>query len=1295
MLKVFRHLLRAVWTGIAIALILAAALTVISRRLLPLLPDYRAQIETLASKELHHPVRIGQIQVGWHGFTPIVTLGNVSILDVSGNTSLKLSRIGLRLGIWNSLLARQLVPDRISIDGAHLLVIRQQNGRLSIGGVPLLASISTREGAHLPTWLVHVSYRLSHADILFEDQRGHWHDLISNVSLIAQPSRAGITLAGGFSPPERLGRRVSFAGVLHREKRNSAFLWQGEFYVDLQAIRLDELPFKVWLPRMPPLKGQLSARLWANWSAGQLTRIVGHLSVHHLGVGTGKTADSAGVTDLSADLRWQAMAGGWRLQGTQVQVVAGSSQWPADAFEFKSWHKNGHHHIGGWVNFLRLQNLTPILVQLPSLSQRWSDRLALLAPSGELKDLRFNLKTAPHLAPELALSSGLSDIALHANHRQPGLSGLSGSLALRRDRGSLSINSPDLILVAPDVFGRPLPAVQTIGTFAWQRDARGYEIVAPHFEASNQDFALQGQLGLWLPSHGSPWMNLMLGIKQANVAATPRYLPLKRLHPDVVHWLDKALKGGMVTSGGLILRGDLGDFPFRDHRGMFDVLLNIRNGTLDYFRNWPEISAMRGELGFHDYSLHAHVLKASLLATRLSNVQVDIPDLENAVVGIHGSGQGPLGDVATYLAYTPLGEGRKALFDEIKADGQTKFSLKLNLPIKKADLHRWTLSGQAQVERGRFALPNQDFALKQINGHLDFTKRSLAAHEVKAIFRGVPVVLGASTRKDGLATLTLDGHLSVGRLFGPHSPVARYAHGDTDWRMLLSLPMTKPTYRRYGMGLTLVSGLRGVAIALPHPIGKPASQDRGLVVAHSLTRPDAPFYIRYGRDVQALFQLSGKTGCERLMSGDLRLDAGAPRLPSDGFDIEGHLVWLDADAWRSIWSKRPVTPPSVSCPTGSGISAGRLHRLDLSVGDLNIFGRRLHKVHVVVNRQKDDWHTRVSSDVLDGTLQVPVALHGGRAIRFDLSRLDLDHSSTRVHQGPATLNPTTLPPLSGRIGELLVDGRVLHHLQLATKPVHEGMQIHLVRLDEPHLHARASGVWQRVSQGHTRMQIQLEVDTDDAGKALDEFNVPAGLAGGKGHLSAMLDWPGGPSQLSWGVLKGHAQFNLKNGRLMEVNPGQAGRLLGLLNLAALPQRLSLNFGDVFDKGFVFNNMSSQFQLRGGNLYTQDTHIAGSAADVSITGRVGMVARDYDAQVTIIPQVQSTVAIAGAVIGGPVTGAALFLLDRILGIGKQIDKAAAFRYHVSGSWQAPKIQAEDDAAKPSVSKSRKRPWKSPF
>ncbi len=148
--------------------------------------------------------------------------------------------------------------------------------------------------------------------------------------------------------------------------------------------------------------------------------------------------------------------------------------------------------------------------------------------------------------------------------------------------------------------------------------------------------------------------------------------------------------------------------------------------------------------------------------------------------------------------------------------------------------------------------------------------------------------------------------------------------------------------------------------------------------------------------------------------------------------------------------------------------------------------------------------------------------------------------------------------------------------------------------------------------------------------------------------------------------------------MVEVKEG-AGKLLNLFNLNSLQRRLSLDFTDLTKEGFSFDKMKGTFVISDGNAYTEDFVIRGSSAIIEISGRTGLVARDYDQLVIVTPQVSSSLPLAGALAGGPAVGAAVFLAEKL--VGKEFNRMAQVRYKVTGSWDKPVYTRLKPASRP--------------
>jgi uncharacterized protein YhdP len=202
--------------------------------------------------------------------------------------------------------------------------------------------------------------------------------------------------------------------------------------------------------------------------------------------------------------------------------------------------------------------------------------------------------------------------------------------------------------------------------------------------------------------------------------------------------------------------------------------------------------------------------------------------------------------------------------------------------------------------------------------------------------------------------------------------------------------------------------------------------------------------------------------------------------------------------------------------------------------------------------------------------------------------------------------------------------------------------------------------------------LRFDVRTSHLGRMLTDLGFEHAFDRGEGKVEGHLRWPDAPTRFTWDGLEGGGRLELENGRLVEVEPG-AGRLLGLFSLNMLPRRLALDFRDVFQRGFVFEKIKGTVRLVGSDVFTSDLRIQGAAANVEIEGRTGIVARDYDQSIVVTPRVGGTLPVAGALLGGPVAGAAVFILDRVLGMGRGIDEAARVEYRVTGTWDDPTVE----------------------
>ena len=165
-------------------------------------------------------------------------------------------------------------------------------------------------------------------------------------------------------------------------------------------------------------------------------------------------------------------------------------------------------------------------------------------------------------------------------------------------------------------------------------------------------------------------------------------------------------------------------------------------------------------------------------------------------------------------------------------------------------------------------------------------------------------------------------------------------------------------------------------------------------------------------------------------------------------------------------------------------------------------------------------------------------------------------------------------------------------------------------------------------------------------------------------------WQGPPAAFALERLNGHMDISVIQGNILTADSG-AGRMLGLLSLTELPRRLAMDFRDVFDDGFSFDEAKGTMRFENGTSFTDDMLLSSTVADVSIVGSTDLKAETFDYEFVVRPGVSKTLPVIGAIAGGPVGAAAGLELQAIL--RNALGEAAEARYTIRGTWDKPLVE----------------------
>ena len=953
----------------------------------------------------------------------------------------------------------------------------------------------------------------------------------------------------------------------------------------------------------------------------------------------------------------------WRLQGWID--FKGQSGRLTERAEFEAlptgagWQATIRHgraeHLLAWV--------TP---WLDAPARQW---LTPLNPQGALPEIVIQAE-----AGQYAINAALHELRTDPLHGLPGLTNLTGQLHFTPAQGRIELDSRAVQVDTAGLLRAPITLDSLRGTVEWRREADHLHLDSAGLELANSDLhgRFWGQVNI--PDAGQPWLEIHSRYRDVKVSQARRYLPVAVIPPEGVAWLDQALVSGQVTGGEMIFRGPPAAFPFDRNEGLFETRFQVENAVLDYQPGWPRLERLKTEVWFRNRGLRVEASAGRLLDGALEQATARIEDLSEVVVQVQGRAKGPAASLWRALKDSPLGRELNDDLPDLQATGVSTLYLELSVPT---DARPTQARGRIGLLDNDLSLPAWNLTLERLRGETEFTERGFAGRNLQARWRGQPIRLDVELAgREGRRELRtqLRGRLGLTALAGASaSALQSRVTGRSDWKAVLTVPTGQE--RRDGppvFKLDLQSDLRGIALDLPEPFAKPAEQAEALrMVIQPLTADRLSVDLAYGEATRSVLAVQNGRDAPRLERGELRINTGAARLP----DQPGLVIVADLPRWR--WP--PPSVASVSDPdqprpdaddSGFSILSG-LRRLQARIGQLTLAGSTFDAVTVNAARYPGGLRAELDSATLAGRLTAPDQPSPDQPFNAALQRAHLGAQTPPASTSSSPLaDPRQWPPLVFTVADLRVNDRTWGRLRLVAMPDAQGLRLSRIELNSPRQRISASGAWAWSGSRQTA-QLKATLHSPALGATLADFGYPdAGIAGGATQAELDAEWSGAPTDFALERLAGTLQFRVGSGQFLEINPG-LGRLIGLFSVQNLSRRLNLDFSDLFQPGAGFDRITGDVRFERGQARLQHLRIEAPAARVEIQGRVGLQNRDYDQQITVTPRLGGALPIAGALAGGPVTGAAVFVAERLL--QKGIEQATRYHYRLRGSWDAPLLE----------------------
>jgi len=1294
-----------------LAVLIALAIVALRYYLLPDVEQYHDRITASLSSAIGNTVTIGKIEGDWQGLQPHLKFTDVRILDDQQQLALALQGIDGSVS-WMSLFSAELRLASLAISKPELLIRRDAQGKIYIGGLVL-----SRQGDEndMSDWLLHQS-RMVVRDALVvwvDEQRAAPPLVLQQVNLRIENFFSHHLFALRAVPSQGLATPLDIRGDFNGASFEDFSDWRGQLFAQLDHTDLDA--WRSWLDLPSEFRrGRGALRGWLGIKDGKVTQITADMVLRDMETRLSEDLPEMNIVELRGRLAWQEIPDGFGISTRRfsMRLQDGIELGPTDFF-FRSQAAGYKQAAGGEVraNQLQLETIASFARYI-RLEDGLRTKLQSYAPKGRISNLEVQWQGAAENPDSYKIKGRLENIALTQVGELPGFSGLTMDVDGTRETGRLSINSRQLKVDAPGLMREPLSFATLTGQAGWERNHGELTINVSNIAVANKDLA--GNLyGSYQTKAGTKGVLDLTGkLTRGDIRAAARYTPLVALHREGNDWLNGALLAGHTEDFRIRIKGNLSDFPQDGTKNViFKISAHARDSVLEIGKDWPRIESINGEFLIDGNKLEVKSSSANILGARLQNVSVAMPDLMSPglPLEVRGEADATSNDFLKFIQQSPVRSYINGFTDGISAGGNSHLALFARIPLLGSD--PVSVSGNITVQDNDIELGEDVPHLRNTRGVLSFTESGMQAKGVTSEILGGPASINVQTAEGGEVHATLQGHSDMDALRKeePH-PLLEYLHGNTEWEA--DVKVLKKSAQ-----VTLKSDLRGISSGLPQPFTKPDYEAMPLRV-EKIGASDGKDVItlQLGKLLNARLMRHEEKGAMVINHGIIDLGdriSGRNNRPESlrgkgGVWMQGNLPLVSIQGWERLAGSSGNAAPAFPI-IGANLHIDKLEGYGLDVSDLRINAAR----------HGEAMDVQLSSSVLSG--EVVWLPHGyekegkltARLLNLTLladtdkpsissnpdesapSAKDTEPDRKPPRAGVASqLHPKDLPAMELAIEDLQIKGKQVGRFELVGHPDGNDWRMRRLHVTTPEGSLMGDGIWYGSStyigdsnfvpafgkdesilpQGGAessamQSQVSLQLDITDAGKILARYGYPNTVKGGSGKLVSNLTWKGSPDEFNYSSLNGTLKLDTGKGRFIKMEPG-VGKLLSVLSLQALPKHITLDFTDVFSEGFQFDNINGNATIKNGLIDSQDFHIDGSSAKVTMKGTVDLNTETQNLRVKVLPTLGDSVSLIGAFVISPAVGIGSLIANKIL--GNPLDKMVSFEYNVSGTWSNPDV-----------------------
>jgi uncharacterized protein (TIGR02099 family) len=1260
-----RKLFLSGWYILVMTLILLAIVISVMRGYPSIYQHYLPAIQEKISSILGKPVQVDAMRIDWYGITPQITAKNLSIYEDEDNYDqlLNVDQAVISVDVYRSIINKSFVFKEITFDGGNLEAVRTADEGIILNGIDISERLAARKKSNQSNKL---KINLLNSSISIIDEIKTLDYFFDHVDVVLGFSGDRFKVSSKFVLPKTLGDSLTVTADIHDLHKGHENI-KGKFYGKGENINLELLHDFFPSLQVGVKQGISDFQVWGNLNSLKNRRVVGSLALHDLVYQDVVTpianiSPVQEITTIGAQFRLTGDIQDWHLALNEVEIQSASQIWPGKQYEISCVDCLEDDFIfAAAMDYVNSDQLLSTMQHFPYIAEKLNEVLANVEIHGVLQKSQVLAQLKNNQLVKYAYNSSLQQANLSIPGQEFSVDSITGNVIGNHRNGSIDLVSSGVTINVGKILNQPLENHNIKGVVNWQY-VDGKLITALQkviVESNEMTASLQGMLQMF---DKKPFVDIQIEMPHVQADTIKQYFPYKKMKPKLSKWLGESITAGTLKNGKLLFHGNPKNFPFNNKPGRFEITANIEDGILNYRPNWPIAKNIFANFTIKNNHLEVNASKGKILESSIKQVHAKIDDLKIPILVIDGTATGPVDDIFKYLRQSSILPENSKVIKHITASGNTKLDLNIVLTLTKKLEKQRLVSGVVDFDNAGLIVNALKLPFTNLNGELHFDKNGAEGAGLSAKLYGHAIQLNANKSSRGRTLLSISGDVDLDSyLSANYTKLNKYIKGIAP----LSAEVNIPSFDKKNTDKTLLvkvnSDLYGVTTLLPEPFQKEFDETKEINIQTNHQK-DSDSKIVADLENQIFLQAFIGQDTNKLSRMELRMGDEQFNLPSDGLKISGRVKSLNITDWKELMQSEKD-------------KVFELKEIDVYVNNITLGNLELENVDFRATKNTSFWNGAINSSIAKGNFEYPVDSNSGSVAtaNFDYLRFKSKQKKSTLPKS-TYLDPRTLPALVVNAKQFEYRDAVFNDVSLKTKPSTKGMTIDSLQGNGKDLQITANGIWEVDSTNLQNTNLAINLYSQNMQNSSHGLGYDSAVTGGEGSITANFSWPRAPYQFSLASVSGNAKLRFKEGTISSVDPGNAGRLIGLVNLSEITRRLSLDFTDFFSKGYAFEKIRGDLQFKDANLTTENLKIKGPSADLLIQGRTGIETKDYDQVITVTPRVSGGLPWIGLAVGGPLGAVGVIVGEKIAkSIGVDVNKVIEVKYSLKGSWDEPLIE----------------------